>query len=263
MLRKYRKQKTDHCIHSYLKKKIRHCIQQEKAVSESIGFIYIFAIVMLSMSLIYMMGYPTLQSSMDACTFESSQQSFIILQSNMKMVAFNQAPIKNLNIQLQSATISIAENSDITIDYAGDTIHCVSGVIEYQQQDMFITYENGGVWKRYSDGGIMVSKPRIYSTTMNGTSYTTIGIVSLQGTSSFSGDGIANIRMQHNSSVINRTQIPVDVKLSINSTYGQQWKDFLEGIGFTTTNSTDTSLTVWKNNTILAVGRHVVDVDII
>lgn len=237
--------------------------RKDAAVSETVGYIYIFAIVMFSMSMIYVMGYPALQNSMKACTFESTQQSFIVLQSNMKMVAFDQTPVKNLNIQLQSATVSVCEETNITIEYGAEKIFCNCGMIEYQQDDMFLTYENGGVWKRYPGGGIKISNPRIYTSIMNGTNFTTLGIVCIQGTSSSGGKGIATISMKNNISIVNRTQIPVNVSLKINSTYAPQWQIYLESIGFTTTYSDDTSITVCNNNTYLAVGRHIVDVEIV
>ncbi len=234
----------------------------EAAASEVIGFIYIFAIVILSMSLIYVMGYPVLQSSMDESIFESTEQNFIVLQSNMKMVGFDQVPVKSLKIQLQAATLSVTETSNITIDYPGETLYYVTGEIEYHKNDRFLTYENGGVWKRYPDGSIMVANPRIYTGTMNGTNFTTIGVVSVQGNSLISGKGIAILNIRHNESVINKTSSPVNVTLRINSTYASEWKSYLEGAGFTTTNSTDSSLIALRNNTMVIVGRHLIDVDI-
>ena len=56
----------------------------EEAVSEVIGFIFIFGIVILSMSTIYVLGFPALQKSMDDTVFESTEQNFIVLQSYMK-----------------------------------------------------------------------------------------------------------------------------------------------------------------------------------
>jgi hypothetical protein len=234
----------------------------EAAASEVIGFIYIFAIVILSMSIIYVMGYPALQSGMDESIFESMEQNFMVLQSNMKMVGFDQVPVKNLKIQLQAATLSVTELSNITIEYAGTTLYNVTGEIEYNINDKFLTYENGGVWKRYPEGSIMVANPRIYTGTMNGTDFTTIGVVSVQGNSSIGGKGIAILNMRHNESDIIRSSTPVDVTLSINSTYASEWKSYLESIGFTITNSTDTSLKALRNNTMVIVGRHLIDVDI-
>ena len=62
-----------------------------------------------------------------------------------------------------------------------------SGEIEYQKNDKSMTFENGGVWKRYPDGSLMVSTPRIFIDKIQEINYTTIGIVSVKGDSSTGG----------------------------------------------------------------------------
>ena len=237
----------------------------EEAVSEVIGFIYIFGIVILSMSIIFVMGYPMLQSNMDQSIFESTTQSFIVLQGNMKMVGFDQVPVKTMKMQLNGATLSVTRNSNITISIEGEIPYTVElGGIEYQKNDKYITFENGGVWKKYPEGIVMVSNPRIYTGNdiTTGINYTTIGIVSVNGESSTGGQGIAILNMNYNDSSLNQTTVPVNVTLMINSTYASDWDKYLNDIGFDTEISTDSSLTASRNNTMLVVGKHIVDVSI-
>ena len=234
----------------------------EEAVSEVIGFIFIFGIVILSMSTIYVLGFPALQKSMDDTVFESTEQNFIVLQSYMKMVGFDQVPMQSLKIRLQGATLSVTQKSNLTIEYDGKTLTYVTGEIEYTKNDNYLTYENGGVWKRYPEGSLMVSTPRIYTGKINGSNITTIGVVLAQGESFQSGSGISILKMEHNNSIIINPPNLVNVTLIINSTYASDWRKFLESIEFTTTNYTDSSLTVMRNNTMLVVGKHQVDVDI-
>jgi len=237
--------------------------KNEAAVAETVGFIYIFAIVILSISLIYSMGYPALQSTIDASIFESSEQSFIVLQSNMKMVAFDQVPVKNLQIQLQGSTLSITNNSNITIEYSNKTLTYATGEIEFQKNDRYLIYENGGVWKRYPDGSIMVSNPRIYTDNIYGTNTTTIGVVSIRGNSSTGGKGIAvlNMRYNTNTSEIYANRTLANLTLKINSINADKWKIYLNSKGFDT-ESDNSSVTAWRNNTALIVARHLVDVEI-
>jgi hypothetical protein len=234
----------------------------EEAVSEVIGFIFIFGIVILSMSTIYVLGFPALQKSMDDTVFESTEQNFIVLQSYMKMVGFDQVPMQSLKIRLQGATLSVTQKSNLTIEYDDKTLTYVTGEIEYTKNDNYLTYENGGVWKRYPEGSLMVSTPRIYTGKINGINITTIGVVLAQGESFQSGSGISILKMEHNNSIIINPPNLVNVTLIINSTYASDWRKFLESIEFTTTNYTDSSLTVMRNNTMLVVGKHQVDVDI-
>lgn len=239
--------------------------REDAAVAETLGFIYIFAIVILSMSMIYVVGFPMLQKGIDDTVFESTEQSFIVLQSYMKMVGFDQVPTHSLKIRLQGATLSVTRKSNLTIDYDGETpyhVTYVTGEIEYTKNYNYLTYENGGVWKRYPDGSIMVSTPRIYTGKINGTNITTIGVVVANGESFSSGNSISILKMEHNDSIINKTSNRVNVTLNINSTYVSDWRKFLESIDFTTTNYTNSSLTVMRNNTMVVVGKHQVDVDI-
>ena len=236
--------------------------KNDDAVSEVVGFILIFAIVVLAIGFIYVAGYPTLQSSMDASIFENAEQSFVVLQSNMKMVSLSQVPVKNLILKLHDTTISATGESDITIEYDNNTLYCPTGEIEYSKDNKVITYENGGVWKKYPVGQVMVTHPYIYTSTMNNVNITTISVVSINGDTSVSGRGIVTLNMQHNASTLTTTSTPVNVTLKINSTNALLWENYLESIGFDITASSDSSLTAQQNNTLLVLGRHTVDVEI-
>jgi hypothetical protein len=239
--------------------------REDAAVAETLGFIYIFAIVILSMSMIYVLGFPALQKSMDDTVFESTEQNFIVLQSYMKMVGFDQVPVQSLKIRLQGSTLSVTQKSNLTIVYNNgtpETLYYVTGEIEFNKNVNVLTYENGGVWKRYPDGRLMVSAPRIYTGKINKTNITTIGVVVAHGQSFQSGSGISVLKMEHNDSNINKSSNPVNVTLIINSRYASDWRKFLESIDFTTNLTSPSSLTAMRNNTMLIVGKHQVDVDI-
>ncbi len=239
--------------------------RRNAAVSETLGYILLFAIVTLSMGVIYAIGYPALQSNMDANIFESAEQNFIVLQSNVERVAFDQTPVKVLKVKLQSSSVSVGEDSFLTIAYGGGTPLLIqTGEIYFQKGNKILSYENGGVFKKYPpESTVMVSKPPIYTTMINNTNVTNIGLVSLNGKDQMSGKGIATITLQHNSSdIINISSAPTDVSVSVNSTHAPKWEEYLEEIGFSITNSTSSSVSAQKNDTMLILSRHVVDVDI-
>jgi hypothetical protein len=238
--------------------------REDAAVADTIGFIYIFGIVILSMSMIYVLGFPMLQKSMDDTVFESTEQNFIVLQSYMKMVGFDQVPVQSLKIRLQGASISVSQKSNLTIKYDGETPETyVTGEIEFNKNDNYLTYENGGVWKRYPSGNLMVSAPRIFTGQINGTNITTIGVVQANGYSSAGGNGISILKMEHNDSIINKSSNPVNISININSTYASDWGQFLESIGFEIIGSTDPrTITAIRNNTMVVIGKHQVDVTI-
>ncbi|SFM67295.1 DUF7289 family protein [Methanolobus profundi] len=238
--------------------------RRDAAVSETIGYILLFAIVTLSMGVIYAIGYPALQSNIDANIFESAEQSFIVLQSNMNRVAFDQTPVKILKINLQSSSVAVSQGSSMTITYDGNPpLYISTGEVVFEKDDKTITYEMGSVLKSYpASGSVMVSEPPIYVSTIDNTTVTTIGLISVNGNDQASGKGITVLTLKHNSSIMDTTSAPTTVDIQINSTHAQKWEQYLEDIGFSITGTTDSSVTATRNNTMLILSRHVVDVDI-
>jgi len=206
---------------------------------------------------------------MDDTVFESTEQNFIVLQSYMKMVGFDQVPVQSLKIRLQGSTLSVTQKSNLTIYYSdyetGKPLYNVTNVtgeIEFNKNDNYLTYENGGVWKRYPSGSLMVSAPRIYTGQINGINITTIGVILAHGDSSAGGNGISILKMGHIYSIINKSSSPVNVTLFINSRYASDWQKFLESMDFKPNLTSPNSLTAMRNNTMVVIGKHQVDVEI-
>ncbi|MDG6244216.1 MAG: hypothetical protein QCH31_07470 [Methanolobus sp.] len=235
------------------------------AVSETLGYILLFGIVTLSMGTIYAIGYPALQSNIDANIFESAEQNFIVLQSNMDRVAFDQTPVKVLKLKLQSSAIAVNNESSMTIDWGGASQTVTGeGEIQFQKDSKTLTYEMGAVFKKYPrEGTVIVSKPPIYTSRINNQDIVTIGLVSVNGNSYIAGKGIATLTLGHNSSNMEMTDTLTNVTVAINSSHATKWAEYLEDIGFDIgPSSTATSVTAYKNDTMLILSRHVVDVDI-
>lgn len=237
--------------------------RKDSAVSETVGYILMFSIVILSMSFIYTMGYPVFQKNIEASVFENAEQSFIVLQSHMKRVAFDQAPVKVMKIKLHSSTISIDNSSSIVISYDNNSFSYDIGKIEFSKDENLLAYENGGVWKQNSPSEVlMVSQPPIYTGRVNNVNTTTMAIVRIKGYHSTAGSGIASISMKHNNSSIITPDDPVNVIVQINSIYATQWAKYLEDNGFDIVNSNSSTVSARRDNTMLFVGNHVVDVSI-
>ncbi|MBP1910098.1 DUF7289 family protein [Methanolobus bombayensis] len=236
------------------------------AVSETLGYILLFAIVTLSMGVIYAIGYPALQSNMDANVFESAEQNFIVLQSNMERVAFDQTPVKVLKLKLQSSSIEVSNESAISVTTSdGFSWNGATGEIVFSKDEKTISYENGAVFKKYPrEATVMISEPSIYATSFENTTVTNIGIVSVNGHSQLSGKGIATVNLKHNSSSMNMSSSTTDVIVLINSTHASKWKEYLEEAGFSIDNNATTSSSVSAhiNDTMLIMSNHDVDVDI-
>ena len=134
----------------------------DEAVSDTVGFILIFGIVILSMGLIYSLGYPLLQSNMDTSIFESTEQSFIVLQSNMKMVSYDQVPVKNLKMKLYSAGLSSSSALAVAAIHAfsrmaGKVLSPQEVAVRAFEAEVVEFGESGGMQDHYASahGGII------------------------------------------------------------------------------------------------------------
>ncbi|MDY0387160.1 MAG: hypothetical protein RBT65_08545 [Methanolobus sp.] len=238
--------------------------RKDAAVSETLGYILLFAIVTLSMGVIYAIGYPALQSSIDTNIFESAEQNFIVLQSNMDRVAFDQTPVKVHKMKLQSSMITVSNDSSMTITYDSDPpLHIPTGEIEFEKDGKTVAYEMGSVFKTYTSGSaLMVSKPPIYNSSIDNKDITTIGLVSVNGDTGMSGKGIVTLTLRHNDSRMDMTPSPINLTVQINSTHASKWGEYLESMGFTVAYPTSSSVTAQKNDTMVILSRHEVDVTI-
>lgn len=238
-------------------------LRNEDAVSETVGFILMFGMVIIAIGIIYAFGYPMLQTNMEASVFESSEQTFVVLQSNMKAVAFEQTPVRTMKLKLQSATLAHTNESFIRLNYSGNTSTIPLGRIEYIQDQKKIIYECGGIFKSYPQNNhVLISNPPIYSGTAAGEDIVSVGIIKLQGSADSAASGITTLTMEHNSSQLTRVTTPTTLTLTINSTVAPRWQDYLEEQGFNITSSSDTQVIAQKTNTTLIIGEHIVDVEI-
>jgi hypothetical protein len=168
-----------------------------------------------------------------------------------------------LKLKLQASSIAVTNESSISVAYGGNLEKYSTGEIVFSKDEKTIAYEIGSVFKKYPrEASVMVSEPPIYVTSLDNTSVTNIGIVSLNGNSQMGGKGIATINLRHNYSDMYMGNSTTDVSVLINSTHAFKWEEYLGEMGFTVDNVTESSVNAHINNTMLIMSNHVVDVDI-
>jgi type II secretory pathway pseudopilin PulG len=253
-------------------------LKSESAVSEVIGFIMIFSIVILAISAIYAVGYPTIQSSKENAQFQNMEQSFMVLQSNINTVAFGQAPVRTLKTSLGGGSLTVYPDagwSKINISTTtGYSCKVNIGAIEYEKNGRSIAYEGGGVWEKYPAGSaITVSEPRIFVHGDNGNRTVSVSIINISsenGISSVGGEGAASVvvRFKRSSSpYINSTSSPYPVTITVTSDYADAWERYfnetidpsmgvVEPVG-----GTGVKATISAVNTLI-VNEHVIEVEV-
>jgi len=176
---------------------------QEYAVSETVGFIIIFGIVISGIGLVTLYGYPALLDQQHEANIRNMEKTLIVLQTDINSLAFKNVPYQETAVQVSGGTLSV-QKDPLTTPYfkfdfpTGATSSYAPGQLRFVSDDgnAIICLENGAVVKRFNSitGSVMISKPRwFYDAT---TKTMVIPIITLNATQNFAQTGIGTIAMK-------------------------------------------------------------------
>lgn len=206
---------------------------KDKGVSEVVGYVLTFAIVIAAVTLIYTSGMPMIEQTSETAVLQSMKTSFISLQSNVKKVALDQSPIRTVKFNLIKGSIGANKKTgNITVKTDLASSSPISfGNIEYTIGSKKVIYENGAVIEYTTGGNIIVSDPPIYFTNYSSDNAAHVIISVINASGSFSaGGGITEMHLSRNrnDTLVYNTSDPVSfVNISINSSYAHAWSLFL------------------------------------
>ena len=241
-------------------------LNSEDAVAEVLDFITILGILIISFSLIWLMGYPAIRSAQEARFTENTKQSFVVLSDNINKIALGQAPSQSAEIKLYGGKLSVTGDSTIKIN---GTIYNASSMtsseitldtesmrsIENSIGETLVVYEGTGVWVKYSNDVILnPSQPLI----INQSNVLIIPIVSLYGESEMAGSGISRVTLCSYEPCSPQLKIWTNVSnvtITIIGNYTSGWKDYfrnMRGLNWEIGGSGD-SYTAKSNNSRMDV----------
>lgn len=212
-------------------------LSNEDAVSEVMDFVTILAILVLSIGMIGVAGYPMLKKAQEANYIENTKQSFSVLADNINKVMSGHAPSQNVELKLYGGMLSVisatTRTSTINItlirtDANGGnvTFEFELGAIEATFDSAIVGYENTGAWVNYTSGAtFMISKPEFVIA--NDSIF--IPVVTIGGTSSVGGTGLVRVVVEDKWIDLNTTTNVNSIRIIVNSSYADGWqKRFLK-----------------------------------
>lgn len=216
---------------------IQRLNEDENAVSDIIGFILIFAISIIAISLIMLFAQPVLDKSKDDISFSNMEQAFILLHSDINDIASGKSTIKTRDLNLIDAQLAFNSNSTIiTIETElHDPITFNAGSIEYNINELIVSLENGALISDYYNGSFITREPFIFTTNDLDGQITIINLIKLDGSDfSIGGEGIVRIIEQKNFSESYISQQYQNISIKIESPYADGWAHYFEKQGYNT-----------------------------
>ena len=206
----------------------------DRGVSESLGYVLIFAIVLTGIAGIVFVGVTILNDAKDRNNFQNVEQGLGVVQSDLKRVAMEKAPVKTSKLHIEGG--SLATNftaAKIRVEFNGNTYQNTTGEITFQSATSglkTISIEDAGLWEStgpQSDLGI--APPRIFSSPTNGAII--INVIRLNGTASaIASAGTTNIVMEYagNRVIPIHAPAPGDVTITVSTSYPNAWARFIQ-----------------------------------
>lgn len=139
-------------------------VRDERSLSEVLGYVIVFGIILTSVTLLVVGGMSSLEDSRESEQIENAERAFDVVADNMAQIYERNAPSRSTEIDLGTAEIFYADNVSMTVTVNdGQEIHEHS--YELRPIEMRVTseeslvYEAGAVFRDRDNGAAMVDDP--------------------------------------------------------------------------------------------------------
>lgn len=136
-----------------------------RGVSEALGFVIVFALVVTTVGVVYTVGFSGLQDVRDAERVNNAERAFDVFANNVEDIVLRGAPSRGTEIRLAEASIGTGAPTYVNVsgtDASGRTFSSGNYTLEpvvYEADDTRIRYAAGAVTRIQDDGSVMLNRP--------------------------------------------------------------------------------------------------------
>ena len=138
-----------------------------RGLSESIGFIFIFAAVVSMAAIVYTTGFADLQETRDFEQANNAERAFDVLGANLEDVSQRGAPSRATEVKVQDAELYTGAPvwTNVTVEDSNDELNNDTtgwrGIepIVYSTDEYTISYYSGAVFREGPSGETMIREP--------------------------------------------------------------------------------------------------------
>jgi hypothetical protein len=185
---------------------IHSCGKDDGGVSEALGFLLIFTMVIVGIGLVTLYGYPILIGQQVNADEKIMEKNMIVLQNDVKSLAYKTVPYKETSLKIGGGALTVHNTSSAisTIDILGCEPGGTTYVSAFKSGDVRyvsdgagtdISLQNGAVVMRrhVEPGSVMLAEPRWFYDAPTNTMV--INLIGINSTSIMSRAGIGTVKM--------------------------------------------------------------------
>ena len=231
----------------------RNVRKGDSAISESIGFMLIFTIILAGIGLVTLYGYPILMQQQTNADEKIMEKNMIVLQNDIKSIAYKTVPYKETSLKIGGGSLTVYGSPTsptppppFSITYSGTVSGTPSpyefypGELRYEsvnaQTD--ISLQNGMVAlrPRVVTGSSMIAEPRwFYDNDDPNNEILVISLIKITSDENYARAGIGTVRMKLTGDPKVTTvqnllgPVSVDYNPPTGQDYSAAWHNFLTG----------------------------------
>lgn len=225
----------------------------DRAISEAIGFIIIFGIIIAGIGLVTMYGYPMLLQQQSSSNEQIMEKNMIVLQNDLKSIAYKTVPYTETSLNVGGGALTVY---NMTYDNATESNFAVyddNGIIAFQTNPLLfftgdlryestsaqtgLSLENGAVVKRMlaESGSSMLAEPRWYYDSQTNTAVIYLIGFTTPTTDILSQEGVGTVKMNLDLTNYTSYNLPAGDGLYVrylpnnNADYSAAWDNYFTG----------------------------------
>ena len=186
----------------------------DRGVSEAIGFMLIFSIIIAGIGLVTLYGYPLLLQQQVSADEKIMEKNMIVLQNDFKSLAYKTVPFKETSLKIGGGSLTVYNSSFNT---PSSTLQINNGVVasylppfsvntnftpgelryESVSAQTDISLQNGAVVMRprVTSGSVMLAEPRWFYDSTTTTNTMVINLINITSTELMAKEGIGTVQM--------------------------------------------------------------------
>lgn len=134
---------------------------ESRAVSDVLGFVAVFGVVVLSIALIYTFGTAALADLQHANAMDNAERAFDIVADNVEDVYRDDAPGRSTELQFAGGQVELSGTTTINVtdERTGNSTIVAATPLRYTSRETELTYAGGAVIRSDRGRAVMVNEP--------------------------------------------------------------------------------------------------------
>jgi len=216
---------------------------EDQAVSEALGFLLIFTMVIVGIGLVTLYGYPMLIQQQTSADEKIMEKNLIVLQNDAKSITYKSVPYKETALKIGGGAMTVYNKSRSSAGfkvYDTDGVYYIGSAPDYifpvgelvyvsDSADTNLSLQNGAVVKRQhlETGSVMLAEPRWFYDDYTKT--LVINLIVINSSNTMSRAGIGTVQMQLGQIGYTNVNLPAGKTLCVkytDSNYVTAWNTY-------------------------------------